>query len=141
MIAINIVLASALIIITILIHSYLTRFIMFLIKHRNNPDHRHYKRPNEYWISMIVLMIFAISIVESVVWALAYLMTGTLTSIEESLYFSIVTYTTLGYGDITISGPWRLLAASEAAIGIIIFGWSTAIVMAVVQKLYLKKLK
>ena len=139
MIAINIVLASALIIITILIHSYLTRFIMFLIKHRNNPDHEHHKRPNKYWISMIVLMIFAISIAESVVWALAYLMTGTLTSIEESLYFSIVTYTTLGYGDITISGPWRLLAASEAAIGIIIFGWSTAIVMAVVQKLYLKK--
>ena len=138
MIAINIVLASVLIIITILIHSYLTRFIMLLIKHRNNPDHKHFKRPNEYWLSVIVLMIFAISIVESVVWGLAYLITGTLTSIEESLYFSIGTYTKLGFGDITISGPWRLLAASEAAIGIIIFGWSTAIVMSVIRRLYIK---
>ena len=139
MIAINIVLGSVLIIITILMHSYLTRFIMLIIKQRNNPDHKHHKRPNEYWISMIVLMIFAISIVESIVWALAYLVTGALTSFEESLYFSIVTFTTLGYGDITISGPWRLLAASEAAIGIIIFGWSTAIVMAVIRKLYIIK--
>ena len=139
MIAIDIVLASVLIIITILIHSYLTRFIMLIIKHRNNPDHKHHKRPNEYWISIIVLVIFVISIVESAVWALAYQITGTLASFEESLYFSIVTFTTLGYGDITITEPWRLLAASEAAIGIIVFGWSTAIVMAVIRKLYIMK--
>lgn len=139
MIAFNIGLASVLIVLTILMHSYLTRFVMFMVKHRNNPAHKHHKRPDEYWISIIVLIIFATSIVESVVWAMAYLITGALTSIEESLYFSIVTFTTLGYGDITISEPWRLLAASEAAIGIIIFGWSTAIVMAVVQRLYIKR--
>ena len=138
MIAINIVLAFVLITITILIHSYLTRFIMFLIKHRNNPDHKHSKRPNEYWLSLIVLTIFTISIFESVVWALAYVIIGALASFADSLYFSIVTFTTLGYGDITITEPWRLLAASEAAIGIIIFGWSTAIVMSVIRKLYIK---
>ena len=139
MIAINIFIAVVLITITIIIHSYLTRFIMFIIKHWSKPDHKHHKRPNEYWISIIVLMIFATSIIESVVWALAYLITGALSSLEESLYFSIVTFTTLGYGDIAISGPWRLLAASEAAIGIIVFGWSTAIVMSVIRKLYIIK--
>ena len=57
---------------------------------------------------------------------------------EAAFYFSLVSFTTLGFGDITLDENFRLLASIEAANGIIIFGWSTAIVVAVVQHMYFK---
>ena len=56
--------------------------------------------------------------------------------LEKTLYFSMVTFTTLGYGEIVLGEQWRLLASFEAANGIIIFGWTTAIVVAAVQRVY-----
>ena len=58
-----------------------------------------------------------------------------LTTWEDAIYFSIVTFTTLGYGDITISGGWRLLSGIEAMSGILLFGWSAALLFALVQQL------
>jgi len=55
--------------------------------------------------------------------------------LETALYFSMVTFTTLGYGDVTMSPDWRLLASFEAANGIIMFGWTTALIAAVIQRL------
>ena len=55
---------------------------------------------------------------------------------ERALYFSMVTFTTLGYGDIVLHERWRLLASSEAANGVIMFSWTTAIVIAAVQRVY-----
>jgi voltage-gated potassium channel Kch len=66
------------------------------------------------------------------------MLVGALSSLEEALYFSMVTFTTLGYGDVTLSDRWRLLASFEAANGTIMFGWTTALIMAVVHKLYLR---
>ena len=54
--------------------------------------------------------------------------------------FSIVTFTTLGYGDIILSENWRILASMEAAAGIIFFGWSTAIVFMAIQNIYYDKI-
>lgn len=51
------------------------------------------------------------------------------------MYFSMVTFTTLGYGDITLGGDWRLLASFEAANGIIMFGWTTALIVAYLQRM------
>lgn len=135
----NTLVGIVLIIITILIHSLLTRYIIHLVKRKNNPKHEHLIQSNEYWVSGIVLMIFLASLLESSIWAMVYNLLGVLPDFGSSLYFSIVTFTTLGYGDITLASNWRLLASFEAALGIIVFGWSTAIVMAVVQRLYFRK--
>lgn len=59
-------------------------------------------------------------------WACVFLMVGAFQSLEPSLYFSIVTFTTLGYGDITLSPEWRILASFAAVNGLIIFGLNTA---------------
>jgi hypothetical protein len=48
----------------------------------------------------------------------------------------MVTYTSLGYGDVVLEKGWRLLGAFEAANGIVMFGWTTALIFFIVQRLY-----
>ncbi len=69
-------------------------------------------------------------------YAILYVVLGVLSGMEPALYFSTVTFTTLGYGDVVLDPRWRLLASFEAANGIIMFGWTTAIVIAAVQRVY-----
>ena len=135
----NILVGILLIVITILIHSVATKYIIHIIKRKRNPKNTHIGQSNEFWVAVMVLIMFLASLSEASVWAFVYHWLGALPDFRSSLYFSIVTFTTLGYGDITLNESWRLLASFEATLGIIVFGWSTAIVMAVVQKLYFKK--
>ena len=135
----NILVGILLILITILIHSAVTRYIIYLVGRKKNHNDKLLNFTNEFWIAVIVLNMFLTALLESSIWAFVYHWTGALPDFGSSLYFSIVTFTTLGYGDITLNETWRLLASFEAVLGIIVFGWSTAIIMAVVQKLYFKK--
>lgn len=135
----NLLVGIILIIITILIHSIVAKFAIRLSRRAKNSKHTYLSQISEVWIAMLVLMMFFASFLESSIWALVYMWIGALPDFETSLYFSIVTFTTLGYGDVTLPDQWNLLASIEAAIGIIVFGWTTAIVMAVVQRLYFGK--
>ena len=90
-------------------------------------------------INLVVLVIFLAVIIESVIWALTYYWVGAFDTFEESIYFSLVTYTTLGYGDLVLTASYRLIGAIQAANGILIFGWSTAIVVAALQKVLQQK--
>ena len=89
-----------------------------------------------YWIAGVVLLMLVVSLLEVSVWAAMYVLLDAIEGFERALYFSMVTFTTLGYGDIVLESRWQLLAAFEAANGIIMFGWTTAIVIAVVQRVY-----
>ena len=77
--------------------------------------------------------------VEAGFWALLYLFNPAITvlpDIQTAFYFSLVTYTTLGYGDIVLTGDWRILSAVEAVNGAIIFGWTTALIFYFIQRIY-----
>jgi voltage-gated potassium channel len=83
------------------------------------------------------IVLIALHSVEIVVWALAYRWlpaVDVLQNFEQSVYFSLVTFTTLGYGDITLQPGPRLLSGIEAMNGILLFGWSTALFFAVFQR-------
>ena len=84
-------------------------------------------------IAAFVLSMSLIAVIESAMWAGVYFAVGAMSDFRDALYFSLVTFTTLGYGDITLNEEWRLLAGFQAAIGIIIFGWTTALLVYVVQ--------
>jgi hypothetical protein len=84
------------------------------------------------WVLFLLIPI----ILDVTLWATFYYVSGALPSFEEALYFSTVTFTTVGYGDIVLSREWRQLATFEAVNGWIIFGWATALIMAVIQRLY-----
>ena len=86
---------------------------------------------------MVLIMFFA-ALVESGVWALSYVAIGAIPGFEEAVYFSTVTFTTLGFGDVVIHSSWRLLAGMQAATGTIIFGWTTALIVAAAHHLYFR---
>ncbi len=86
-------------------------------------------------ISVVVLMMFLAALLEAGIWAAVYLAVGAIPDLETALYFSTVTFTTLGYGDVTLSESWRLLGSFEAANGIILIGWTTALIFAFVHRL------
>ena len=86
-------------------------------------------------IAQLVLLLFLASILEASIWATAYVAVGAIQDWESALYFSIVTYTTLGYGDVTLDASWRLMASLQAANGTIMFGWTTALIVYFVQRL------
>ena len=88
-----------------------------------------------WWVSAVVIIVFFATLLGAIWWALCYVYLGALPTSEEAMYFSMVTYTTLGYGDITLGEEWRILSAFQAANGVIIAGWSTALVIAVVQRI------
>jgi len=68
-------------------------------------------------------------------WAAAFMGAGEFETFGLAFYHSAVNYTTLGYGDIVMSARWRLLGPQEAVTGMLAFGWSTAVIVAVVLRL------
>jgi voltage-gated potassium channel Kch len=72
---------------------------------------------------------------EILLWALLYQSLGLFPSLEASLYFSGITFTTVGYGDMTLPHCWRLLSVSEAVNGVLMAGWSAAQLISVVQRM------
>ena len=86
-------------------------------------------------IMTVIFGLFAIHTVEIWLYACAYSFLGAAADFETALYFSTVTFASLGYGDIVLSRDWRLFGAIEAANGVILFAWSTAFLLSVMARL------
>ena len=71
---------------------------------------------------------------EITVWGLFYFWRGCLPDAESAFYFSGVTYTTVGYGDLVLPKPWRMFAPLEALTGILMCGLSTGFFFALVSR-------
>ena len=83
------------------------------------------------------IVLLMLHVLEAFLWALLYVLLPAqagLKNLHEALYFSLVTFTTLGYGDITIHEKWQLLTGIEGMVGIVVFGMTTALLFAVIQK-------
>lgn len=81
-----------------------------------------------------VLLLMLAHTVEIVVWSLSYAIVGAAPAGSDLLYFAFVNYTTLGYGDVTPIKAWQLLGPMAAMNGILMFGWSTAVLFEVLLK-------
>ena len=96
---------------------------------RFGPARGNFDRAFLIWL--MTLWMFIAIVIEAVLWALVYLYNPAITALPDpqtAFYFSMVTYTTLGYGDVVLNGEWRTLASVQAANGVIIFGWTTALI-------------
>lgn len=86
-------------------------------------------------LSGVVLWLLAALSIAVWIWAGAFLLLGLFETLEESLYFSAVAFTTLGFGDIVIGREWRLLSGLIAANGLILFSLVTAFLIEFVAQL------
>ena len=82
----------------------------------------------------IFWVLLTIHFIEVAVWGEFYFMRRLFPDRETAYYFSLTSYTTVGYGDIVISKPWRLMGGLEAMTGVLMFGWSTAILIGILSR-------
>jgi hypothetical protein len=87
--------------------------------------------------TVIVLMIAHLA--EVLVWSLIYAAVGAAPVGTDLVYFAFVNYTTLGYGDVTPVERWRLLGPMTAMNGVLLFGWSTAVIFEVLRMTLLER--
>ena len=81
-----------------------------------------------YLVGTTLWMLLAFSIV-TWVWALTLLILEAMPNLEQSLYFSMVAFTSLGFGDIVLEQDWRILSGLMAANGLVLFGLNTAVIV------------
>ena len=92
------------------------------------------------WLLLSSVMIAVVSVLmtahlsEVIVWSLAYAIVDAAPAGADLVYFAFVNYTTLGYGDVIPVERWRLLGPMTAMDGVLLFGWSTAVIFEVLQR-------
>ena len=98
------------------------------------------KRRTFPWLHLIGVMIATVLLLmlahtlEVFVWSTSYAVLDVAPEDADLAYFAFVNYTTLGYGDITPVARWRLLGPMTAMNGVLLFGWSTAVIFEVLRK-------
>jgi len=123
----NLAVAALLVAITCMIHLAGLVGIMALVRERGR-SYRRARSPAKEGaaILFIVFALFALHSIQIWVYAIAYLLLGEFGDLYTAVYFSTSSFTTVGFGDVTITDEWRMLGAAEGANGFLLIGWSTA---------------
>jgi len=127
---------------TVVIHALGTlEAIAHLARKWKTPDGSQGFLVSERRVVRVVSFLLFLHLVEAGAWAGLYWSAGLLPDLETAVYFSITSYTTVGYGDVVLPASWRLLGPIEAAVGILMFGWSTGIMVTALTKIYSSRLQ
>lgn len=127
------------ILVTVCLHALAITFLIGLLKRSEQRLLVHQSTLRRAFVVAAVASFLATKhAIDILIWASAYwaFATDQLGSFENAYYFSAVTYTTLGYGDIVLTSRWRMLCSFEAMSGMLMFGLSTAILFSLVQRLW-----
>lgn len=92
--------------------------------------------PMTWLLIRVTWWLILIHAAEITVWALCYVLLKCHPDAESAFYFSGVTYATVGYGDLVLPKPWRMLGPIQGLTGILMCGLSTGFFLALVSKLY-----
>lgn len=96
-----------------------------------------YRHPHGWLAAVMIATVGVLMIAhftEVIAWSFAYTILGVAPPGADVLYLAFVNYTTLGYGDIVPVEPWRLLGPVTAMNGVLLFGWSTAVIFEVLRQ-------
>lgn len=136
----DLLIAAILILLTCIIHGFgLDRIMGTIIRHIKLTEEGRHRRLHKIVLAVIsILGIFMLVTMHIWLWAITYklLSIPEFKTLEDAVYFSTVTFTTLGYGDIVLHDQWRVLSGIEAANGVVLLGWSTAFLFEIMQLLY-----
>jgi Ion channel len=131
---IQLLVGSAVSTINIMLHATVT---MIAIRIARIAARRSTSRPLLYLAGVMIatsLVLMAAHTLEVFVWSVAYAIVNAAPDDANLVYFAFVNYTTLGYGDVTPLAKWRLLGPMTAMNGVLMFGWSTALIFEVLIK-------
>jgi hypothetical protein len=87
-------------------------------------------------ICSVLILLFIGHLSQIAIWAIVFIELGEFKDFLTAFYHSAVNFSSLGYGDITMSERWRLLGALEAGNGVLMFGLSTGTIFAVRTRLF-----
>jgi hypothetical protein len=118
----------------IVIHAWLT---VAMIRVARILTERKTDRPWRHLVAIMVATVFmlmAAHMLEVFVWAAVYGLVQAAPEGSDLVFFAFVNYATLGYGDIVPVKEWHLLGPMASMNGILLFGWSTAVIFEVLRK-------
>jgi hypothetical protein len=131
---VQLLVGSAVSALNIVVHALVT---MAAIRIARAAARRNTSSPLLYLAGVMIatsLVLMAAHTLEVFVWSVAYAIVNAAPDDANLVYFAFVNYTTLGYGDVTPLAKWRLLGPMTAMNGVLMFGWSTALIFEVLIK-------
>jgi hypothetical protein len=130
---IKILIACLLVVVTVAIHAVGLSVLLRAMIRSRALDQSGF-RPVTGIVIGLTCWLVLIHLAEIAVWGLFYFWQGCLPDAESAFYFSGVTYTTVGYGDLVLPKPWRMLSPVEALTGVLMCGLSTGLFFALVSR-------
>jgi hypothetical protein len=95
---------------------------------------------NHGWVGVLAPILILVSTVitilhlsEAALWAGFYRLWSLFPDYESALYFSLTSFTTIGYGDVLMPEKWRLLGCIEGLTGVLLSGLSTAFLFVILS--------
>jgi len=136
----KILIACVLVAITVAVHAVgLAVLLRALMRSHALPPTRFW--PITWLLIRVTWSLILIHLAEITVWGMFYFWQNCLPDAESAFYFAGVTYTTVGYGDLVLPKPWRMLGPVEGLTGILMCGLSAGLFFAVVSKIYASRLQ
>jgi hypothetical protein len=138
---VQLLLSTVTVAVTVIIHGFGLAILVRSLKAMNvgivdNETVRHHVELSIMMpVLLVVLALVALHGIEIWFYAIVYLALGAVPNLEQAIYFSTITYATIGYSDVYITKAWRVLAAIEGINGVILLGWSTAFFITIVARL------
>lgn len=130
MLATNLALGTLMISLTVVIHTFGLMGVTHLMSWVTDRIRLHGHRSRMLAMNTVVIGVFAVLTAEVWLWAASFTLIGVVDDFETALYFSTITFSTVGYGDVVPHPEWRMLAALEGVNGFLLIGWSTAYLIA-----------
>ncbi|MFZ1680075.1 MAG: ion channel [Rhizobiaceae bacterium] len=127
---VNLLVGTLVMSLTIITHTVGLVIVTRVMAHLVNRFRWHGHRSRYLAMFIVVFGVFGVLTLEIWLWAAVYKLVGALPDFVTALYFSTITFSTVGYGDVIAAHEWRLLAALEGINGFILIGWSTAYLVA-----------
>lgn len=126
----NLALGTLMISLTVVIHTLGLIAVTHVMSFVTDRIRLHGHRSRILAMNTVVIGVFAVLTAEVWLWAAGFSLIGVVDDFETALYFSTITFSTVGYGDVVPHPEWRMLAALEGVNGFLLIGWSTAYLIA-----------
>ena len=129
--------ATIMVVVTVLIHGAgITALALGLrVELEADEENHHFSLKRAVVILIVVLALFTLHGIEIWLYAALFLLIGAIPVLEAAVYFSTITYASIGFGDAEMARSWRLVGAIEGINGVLLLGWSTAFFVTVVARL------